>query len=139
MNLTYSSECLNEWKTQGREKKFSRVKNRTEIKKGGSSTALGLKAVERKKHLHVWRLTKSTSEADLSAHVKNLLGECDFKVEKVIPKTERDYASFIIGVSEENYQKLCDPEVWPVNVEYSEWIWFRRSTSSLPSTATSKA
>ena len=45
------------------------------------------------------------------------------------PKSERDYASFRVGVTLSNFEKLCDPEIWPVNVEYSEWIWFRPNTN----------
>ncbi|CAH4037344.1 unnamed protein product [Pieris brassicae] len=51
-------------------------------------------------------------------------------IEKINHKTERDYASFIIGVPESEYNVLCQPENWPVNIECYDWVWFRRSTNS---------
>lgn len=101
------------------------------IKKGGNNSISGLKAVERRKFLHVWRLNKSTTEDDLTDHIKQALGkDSEIIVEKLRPKTERDYASFKVGVTLSNFEKLCDPNLWPVNVEYSEWIWFRANNQS---------
>lgn len=100
------------------------------IRKGGNNSISSLKAVERRKFLHVWRLNKSTSEDDLKEHIKQTLGrDSEVVIEKLKPKTERDYASFRIGVTLSHFEKLCDPEIWPVNVEYSEWIWFRPNTT----------
>ncbi|PZC85529.1 hypothetical protein B5X24_HaOG216637 [Helicoverpa armigera] len=108
------------------------------IKRGGNNNSIGsLKAVERKKFLHVWRLEKNTTETDLKEYVKQVLGVEDdsgIYVEKLKPKTERDYSSFKIGITITNFEKLCDPEAWPVNVEYCEWIWFRPSTKPTTST-----
>lgn len=99
------------------------------IKRGGNKTISSLKAVERRKFLHVWRLNKSTTVENLKEYIKQVLGDGDeVTVEQLTPKTERNYASFKIGVTVTNFEKLCDPEVWPVNVEFSEWIWFRRGT-----------
>lgn len=100
------------------------------IKKGGNNSISSLKAVERRKFLHVWRLNKSTTEEDLREHIKATLGrDSEITIEKLKPKTERDYASFRVGVTLSNFEKLCDPEIWPINVEYSEWIWFRPNTN----------
>lgn len=101
------------------------------VKRGGSNAVLKLKAVERKKLLHVWRLEKNTTEESLTEHIRNTIGnDAEIDVEKVIPKYERKYSSFKIRVTESNFEKLCVPEVWPVNVEFCEWIWFRRPTTS---------
>ncbi|KAG7302859.1 hypothetical protein JYU34_012842 [Plutella xylostella] len=114
----------NEWKVvQSRKKK----ELFTEVMKGGNNKDVPLKGIERKKHLHIWRLRKNTCEKDILDHVAGVCGsQNEIKVEKLKTKTERDYASFIVGVPESMYDKICQPEVWPVNVEFSEWIWFRK-------------
>lgn len=104
---------------------------RKPVKIGGNISIATLKAVERKRFLHVWRLEKSTTEDQLKEHIKQILGDDnDVLVEKLKPKTDRDYASFKVGATVSNFEKLCDPEVWPVNVEFSEWVWFRPSLKS---------
>lgn len=98
------------------------------IKRGGNNSIASLKAVERKKFLHVWRLEKNTTEDSLKVYIRQILGDdSEILVQKLITRTERDYASFRIGVTVSHYEKLCDPDLWPINVEYSEWIWFRPS------------
>lgn len=119
----------NNW-TEVVKKRRSRFPN-TEVKRGGSSTSVEIQGTERKKYLHVWRLKKDTTVEKLETYVTNICGEeCPVKVEKIKPKTERDYSSFIIGVPESSYDKLCDPGVWPVNVEFCEWVWFRRPNNN---------
>lgn len=119
------------------------VKHKTKsqpVRKGENSTILSLKAIERKKYLHVWRLDKTTTEENLLEYSKNILGvDSDIIIEKIKPKSERDYASFKIGVVESNFKKLCDPEVWPLNVEFCEWVFFRRTRSSSTTQAQPKS
>lgn len=104
------------------------------VKKGGNNSKLIIKAVERKKHLHVWRLLPETTTENLTEYIKSLLGEEEYiKVDKINQKTKRSYSSFRICVSESNYEKLCDANVWPSNVEYCEWTWFRRVTDKTSS------
>lgn len=119
-------QLSSEWTKVRRRRKVDHPINR-----GGNTEIKALKVVERKKYLHVWRLEKSTSEESLKEHVKGVLGvDAEISVEKVKQKTERDYASFRVGVNEGSFDKICNPDMWPLNVEYSEWIWFRRSTKS---------
>lgn len=115
----------NDWKV---------VKNRksarfsSDVKRGQNTNTITIKATERKKHLHIWRLHPETSAEALSKYVENICGT-DVVVEKINHKTKRDYASFRVTVPESVYKKLCQPEVWPVNTEFTEWIWFRKSTN----------
>ncbi|KAF9796847.1 hypothetical protein SFRURICE_001197 [Spodoptera frugiperda] len=52
------------------------VKNkRKPVRRGGNNSIATLKAVERRKFLHVWRLEKSTTEDQLREHIKLTLGE----------------------------------------------------------------
>ncbi|PZC79692.1 hypothetical protein B5X24_HaOG216092 [Helicoverpa armigera] len=110
---------------------WTEVKRKNPIKRGGNSMVVSIKAIERKKYLHVWRLDKATTEENLLEYIKKLIGEdSEITIEKLKPKTERDYASFKIGLIESKFNKLCDSEVWPLNTEFSEWIFFRRPTSN---------
>lgn len=98
-----------------------------EIIRGQNTSVTHIQAIERMKHLHVWRLHPETTVESLSTYVRAVCGsEVTAKIEKVNHKTERGYASFIVGVPETFYNQLSQPSVWPVNVELSEWIWFRR-------------
>lgn len=115
------------WTTVNRKKK-SRYPN-TEVKKGGSTSAVEIKGTERKKFLHVWRLHKETTIENLEKYVKNICGqEVPVTVERIRHKTERDYSSFIIGVPESSYDTLYQSDNWAINIEFSEWVWFRRTT-----------
>lgn len=106
--------------------KRKRRTNFTEIRKGSNKKEVAIKGMELRKYLHVWRLLKSTTEKDMLEFVRNVCGnETDIKVDRVKTKTKRDYASFIIAVPESAYNDLCQSEIWPVHVEFSEWIWFR--------------
>lgn len=112
------------WTTVARKK--NRYSN-CEVKKGGNMSSMDIQGMEKKRYLHVWRLQKETTIESLEKHVSKIYEEkVPIKVEKIIHKTERDYASFIIGVPESKYDKLCQPESWAVNIEFAEWVWFRR-------------
>lgn len=101
------------------------------VKRGGNTSVTLLKAVERKKYLHVWRLDKNTTEDSIKEYIKHILGNnSEFIVEKIRTRTERNYSSFKIGLPENCFEKLCNPDVWPLNVEFCEWIFFRRSTTT---------
>lgn len=103
----------------------------SEVKKGGNTNAIDIQGTEKKRFLHVWRLQKQTTVESLEKYVRKIYEEeVQIKVEKIKHKTERDYASFIIGVPESKYDKLCQSENWAVNIEFAEWVWFRRATSN---------
>lgn len=116
------------WTTVTRKK--TRHSN-SEIKKGGNTSTIDIQGTEKKRYLHVWRLQKETTVETLEKYVRNIYEEeIPIKVEKIKHRTERDYASFIIGVPESKYDKICQPESWAVNIEFAEWVWFRRATSN---------
>lgn len=108
--------------------------SKSEVKKGGRTNLVEIQGTERKKYLHVWRLQRETSSEKLENYVQNICGEdVPIKVDKIKHKTERDYASFIIGVPESKYNELCKPENWPVNMEFCEWVWFRKTAGKTKS------
>lgn len=98
------------------------------INKGGNTSTLQIKAIERKKWFHIWRLLKETTENDLLEYIQKILGnDKDVKVHKINHKIERGYASFRVCVGESDYELLYNPVIWPKDAEYSEWVWFRDS------------
>lgn len=110
-------------------KKEEKIRLPSNVKKGNNTNINTIKASERKKHLHVWRLQSETSTEALTDYVKSLCGS-DVVVQKINHKTKRDYSSFRITVPERMYDKICQPEVWPVNTEFTEWIWFFRKAAN---------
>lgn len=118
------------WTTVRNKKSIRPPKN---VKVGTNKELQAIQATERKKHLHVWRLHPDTTLEAVNDHVKSICGpDSVFKVDKIKHKTERDYSSFVIGVSEHNFAKLNQAEFWPMNAEFNEWIWFRKSTKRTP-------
>lgn len=97
------------------------------VQKGGNSHISTLQAIEKKQFLHVWSLHPDTSEEAIIAHVSGICGSNDLKVEKIIPKTKRDYSSFMVGVPETQFAKINSVDSWPLNAQFNEWVWFRNS------------
>lgn len=127
-DITYASVARNTAETEAYDS-WTEVKRKNPIRRGGNSLVMSIKGIERKKYLHVWRLDKATTEDNLLEYIKKLLGnDTEITIQKLKPKTERDYASFKIGVIESDFNKLCNSDVWPLNTEFSEWIFFRRQT-----------
>lgn len=122
------NDTKNEEKWTEVKRKSSRYPN-SEVKRGGNTSLADIRGTERMKYLHVWRLKKDTTIESMENHVKKICGaEAQVKVESIKHKTERDYASFIIGVPESLYETISLPENWAVNIEFCEWVWFRRYT-----------
>lgn len=135
INEEKDSKVIIEEKTiTGREEEWTVVKSKRnryltqEVKRGESTKAI-IEGTEKQKFLHVWRLRKDTTVEKLEQFVRDVVKEVPIKIEKIKHKTERDYSSFIIAVPESKYDQLCQSEVWPINVEFCEWVWFRRPAS----------
>lgn len=116
------------WTTVAKKKNNRPPKN---VAVGTNKELKAIQATERKKHLHVWRLHPETTIEAIADHVKSVCGPgVQIKVNKIIHKTKRDYSSFKIEVPENCFQELNQPEIWPINTEFNEWIWFRNSTKT---------
>lgn len=133
-NINQGLEKKSEQDNEGKWSVVNRRKTKfpiTEVKRGGSTKVIEIQGTERKKYLHVWRLQKDTTVESLEKYVSTLCGEgVHIKINKIKHKTERDYASFIIGVPESKYDILTQPENWAINIEFCEWVWFRRHTNN---------
>lgn len=134
-----STQQINNLEVQKKEEMWTTVNKRkrypnSQVKKGESTNSIVIQGTERKKYLHVWRLEKNTTVENLEKHVSSIFGkDVPIKIDKIKHKTERDYASFIIGVPESKFDVLCRSENWAINIEYCEWVWFRRpATNSNP-------
>lgn len=118
------------WTTVGNKKYNRQLK---EVRVGTNKELKAIQVSDRKKYLHVWRLHPDTTLEAIADHVKNV---CDsgvqIKIDKIKHKIERDYSSFVIGVPEKCFDKLNQAEIWPMNAEFSEWIWFRNSNRTKP-------
>lgn len=123
------TEASDEWKVVGGHKKSKKTYLKT-VQTGGNVQIASFQAIQKKKFLHVWSLHPDTSEDSIAGHVKMICGSEDIKIEKVIPKTKRDYSSFMIGVPESTFDKLNSADSWPVNTRFNEWVWFRNSRKS---------
>lgn len=111
-------------------KKKQRKFPNSEVKRGGNSSGGEIQGMEKQKFLHIWRVKKDVTIEKLQRHVQSILGDSvSIKIEAIKHKIARDYLSFIIGVPESKYDKLCNKNIWDVNIEYCEWIWFRSSTN----------
>lgn len=99
-----------------------------EVRLGTNTELKAIQVSDRKKYLHVWRLHPDTTLEAIAEHVKTVCGpDVQIKVDKIKHKVVRDYSSFVVGVPEKCFDKLNQTEIWPMNAEFSEWIWFRNS------------
>lgn len=124
-NIVKNPETVDDgWKKVIRKKaKFTAKTAQT----GGNSKISSFQAIQKKKFLHVWSLHPDTSEEAIKEHVKSIIDSEDINVEKIIPKTRRDYSSFRVGIPESQFDKVNNTDSWPVNTQFNEWIWFRPS------------
>lgn len=118
-----------EWKIVSHQKRQKKSPINA-IQIGGNVQISTFQAIQKKKFLHVWSLHPDTTEDAISEHVTKISGSNDIKVEKIVPKTKRDYATFLIGVPESLFNTVNKAESWPVNTQFNEWVWFRSSRKS---------
>ncbi|PZC77614.1 hypothetical protein B5X24_HaOG203170 [Helicoverpa armigera] len=85
-----------------------------------------LKAVEVRKHLHLWNMESTTDEIQKYLHTLCNTDTCT--VEELTPKG--NYKSFKIGVPLACYDKCYSADVWPVNARIKPWIFYRKSTAT---------
>lgn len=124
IDFNNSSNEEEEWKEVTSKKKKSKAYPKV-ISKGGNMQISSIQAIEKKKFLHVWSLHIDTSEDTIIEHVTKVCDSKDVKVEKIIPKTKRDYSSFMVGVPESKFELINNSENWPLNTRFNEWVWFR--------------
>lgn len=122
INDQSSGEPTDKWTIVDYHKKKTKLNL---VQKGGNDKISAFQGVEKKLFLHVWSLHPDTTEESIKEHVIKTCGSLDVKIEKIIPKTVRDYASFKIGVPESCFVKINNNDCWPLNAKFNEWVWFR--------------
>ncbi|KPJ05485.1 hypothetical protein RR46_00145 [Papilio xuthus] len=123
------SPIVSEWQTVSKKTSSNNLQTKI-VQRGGNSVMSSILAVEKKKFLHIWSLHPDTTSEAITEHVETVCGSKDIKVEKIIPRTKRDYASFKVGVPESLYGKINCCDCWPVNAKFNEWVWFRNQQRS---------
>jgi hypothetical protein len=91
---------------------------------GGSGSSCTLSAITRKAHLHVWRLSKDTSDVALREYLENALDSKNVIVESLT--TKRDYASFKVSVDFDLMDKVYKPDLWPKNTAVSRFKFLNK-------------
>jgi TATA-box binding protein (TBP) (component of TFIID and TFIIIB) len=95
---------------------------------GGTSSTCTLTAVTKMAHLHVWRLSKDTTDVALRDYLKSALDTENVIVESL--KTKGDYASFKVSVNFDLMDKIYEPEIWPKNTAVSRFKFLTKFNKS---------
>lgn len=123
------AEGTNDWQIVSG-KKRRRSHNTRPLVLSGQSTQIGtLQGMQKKKYLHVWSLHRDTATDTIKSHVIATCETDDVTVDQIHPRIKRDYSSFRIGVPENQYKKIYNKEVWPINTRISEWVWHQNFRS----------
>lgn len=88
-----------------------------------------LKAVEYRKHIHLWNMASGSDE--VLAYVKSLCPTGTCTLEEL--RAKGDYKSFKISVPAIYYDKCLSPQLWPENARIKPWL-FRGSPSAAKKT-----
>lgn len=89
-----------------------------------------LKAVELRKHLHLWNMESSAEE--IRDYLRKLCPNGTCTVEELTPKG--CYKSYKIGVPVADYEVCYSNDVWPINARINPWVPFKRSSGPRMST-----
>lgn len=98
----------------------------TSMRCTGSPTKMTLRAVERRKFIHLWNMVSSLEE--VSQYLKELYPADTCIVEELKPKG--NYKSYKIGVPEVHYDTCFAADIWPDNARLKAWVPFRGQNSS---------
>ncbi|KAF9824592.1 hypothetical protein SFRURICE_004049 [Spodoptera frugiperda] len=85
-----------------------------------------LKAVEVRKHLHLWNMESTADE--IQKYLYTLCNTDTCTVQELTPKG--NYKSFKIGVPLACFEKCYSADVWPMNARIKPWIYYRKSTAT---------
>lgn len=104
-------------------------------KTGTKSTATGLSAAPKRepkpnftKSVWVGQLDNTTTESDVAAYIKEntlLSSNSQFRVRSLLKKgkdaSKMNFVSFKIDVTEEHFDMMMDPDIWPVGSEVRQF------------------
>lgn len=104
--------------------KKKKQKRPTSIRCTGGPSITALRAVESRKHIHLWNMVSSAEE--VKAYLEELCERHTCTVEEL--KSRGNYKSFKLGVPDAFYDKCLSADVWPDNARIKMWF-FRRQPS----------
>lgn len=102
------------WKTQ-------RSKRRPAATTGQRADT-NLQAVIKKKYIHAWRFSIDTTAEQLESYLDSVVGKKNIEVKALSNKGH--YASFRVGVAEEDFIEFLDAEIWPKGISIGKYIFF---------------
>lgn len=110
--------------TGGKWEEFRARKQRrlTSIRCTAGSTVTSLRAVEERKHIHLWNMVSGADEVREYLQILCPGGTCT--VEAL--KSRGDYKSYKLGVPVAYFDKCISADVWPVNARVKMWFFPRR-------------
>lgn len=108
------------WREVPARKKQKRL---TSIRCTGGPNVTKLKAVEVRKHIHLWNMVSGAGE--VQEYLQELCEQGTCTVEEL--KSRGEYKSFKLGVPVAYYEKCLSADVWPDNARVRMWF-FRKQT-----------
>ncbi|XP_046810013.1 uncharacterized protein LOC124420597 [Lucilia cuprina] len=86
-----------------------------------------LRAIPPKKTIFISRLASDTTSDSVDFYIKNKLGnDADISIQKFNFSQPRSISSFKITVSMNHFERLLDPNFWPINTLVREYIYRSR-------------
>jgi len=85
----------------------------------------GLKAVDRRAHLHICKLQPDTSEDDVRNHLSTI-GAADYTVKQLEPKFPQFYSSFHVSIPLGSLDQINNASAWPKGTILSRYHFFRK-------------
>lgn len=111
-----------EWKTVGPRKQ----KRQISLRCTAGPTVTTLKAVEYRKHIHLWNMESGADE--IRDYLRNLCPNGTCTVEEL--KSKGDYKSFKLGVPAVYFDSCLSVDVWPENARVKTWLFRRQIRQS---------
>ena len=102
----------------------SKYRRPVSIQGAAGPTVTSLRAVEARKHLHLWNMESTADE--IRDYLRTLCGTDACTIDELTPKG--NYKSFKIGVPVACYERCYSADVWPVNARIKAWINYRKSS-----------
>ncbi|KAJ2937828.1 hypothetical protein O0L34_g4246 [Tuta absoluta] len=113
-----------EWQTAGSRKRrnYLNYRNKQVVRGCGAPSDL-LCAADNVKYLHVWGARPDTTEANVISYLNAKKSSTNYTVVKMTSKRSADYASFKVGVPENDYEECVKPQFWPKGFKAERWLF----------------
>lgn len=103
-------------------------KRPSSIRCTGNPATTSLKAVERRRFIHLWNMV--SGREDVKQHLAKICPSGECTVEEL--KSKGDYKSYKISIPEVHFEKCFVAEAWPDNARLKIWVPFRSQKPTVP-------